>query len=87
MSDLKTSLSIKEAISAIKSNWPPENYTMLREALTMAVAALETLPKYEELLYGVSMKHPNETRHETALRYIRGAESLCNGPAQVGDKP
>ena len=37
-------------------------------------AAKETQEKYNELLYGVSIKHPNETRHETALRYIRQAE-------------
>jgi hypothetical protein len=38
--------------------------------------------KYEELLYSVSMKYPNETRHETALRYIKKAEEpsqICAG--------
>ena len=30
-----------EAILAIRSNWPDERYTMLREALTKAIAALE----------------------------------------------
>jgi len=34
----------------------------------------ETLAKYHELLYAVATKHPDETRHETALRYIRNAE-------------
>lgn len=29
------------AIATIRSNWPPENYTMLREALTLAIAALQ----------------------------------------------
>lgn len=29
---------------------------------------------YFELIYAVGMKHPNETRHQTALRYIRQAE-------------
>jgi len=32
-----------EAISAIRSNWPDERYTMLREALTKAIAALEAV--------------------------------------------
>ena len=32
-----------EAISAIRSNWPDERYTMLREALTKAIAALEAI--------------------------------------------
>ena len=29
---------------------------------------------YDELLYSVANVFPNETRHETALRYIRNAE-------------
>src|SRR5690606_30228371 len=31
--------------------------------------------KYRELLYAVGRKYPGETRHDTALRYIRQAES------------
>lgn len=31
--------------------------------------------KYNELLMAVASKFPNETRHETALRYIRNAEA------------
>lgn len=31
----------EEAIGAIKCNYPPENYTRLREALDMAIEALE----------------------------------------------
>jgi hypothetical protein len=30
--------------------------------------------KYMELIMAVGQKHPNESRHETALRYIREAE-------------
>ena len=30
-----------EAIEAIKKNWPSENYTMLREALAIAIQAIE----------------------------------------------
>jgi len=29
-----------EAIKAIRANWPPENYSILREALTLAIHAL-----------------------------------------------
>lgn len=43
----------------------------------------ELAAKYNELLYAVARKFPGESRHETALRYIRNAESDCNGPAQV----
>ena len=31
----------KEAISVIRSNWPPSNYTMLIEALEIAIKSLE----------------------------------------------
>lgn len=33
---------------------------------------------YEELIYAVERKFPNETRHETALRYIRQTEERAN---------
>ena len=31
--------------------------------------------KYYELIMAVANKYPNETRHQTALRYIKEAES------------
>ena len=31
--------------------------------------------RYQELLYAVQRKFPNESRHETALRYIKHAEA------------
>ena len=41
----------EEAIKAIKCNYPPENYTILREGLDMAIEALEKqipeMPDYE----------------------------------------
>ena len=38
---------------------------------------------YQELIYNIGNKYPNETRHETALRYIRQAE---NQPDEAIDK-
>lgn len=38
--------------------------------------------KYYELLYAVGTKYPNESRHETALRYIKEAEA----PTPLGAK-
>ena len=40
---------------------------------------------YMELLYAVASKHPGETRHQTALRYIRQRENMPANPAQVSD--
>ena len=39
--------------------------------------------KYAELIYAVASKYPGESRHETALRYIRQAESADHGDAQA----
>ena len=38
---------------------------------------LEDLEKrYDELIMAVARKFPNESRHQTALRYIKQAESV-----------
>ena len=34
--------------------------------------------QYQELIYAVGNKYQNETRHETALRYIRKAEEISD---------
>ena len=41
----------------------------------------ETRRLYNELLHQVGMKYPGETRHETAIRYLRLAEIHVYGPA------
>lgn len=38
---------------------------------------------YNELLFAVGKKYPNETRHQTALRYIRQAEMPNSEPAKA----
>lgn len=44
----------------------------------------DTSDKYFELLYAVARKFPNETRHETALRYIKQAEDSANELDKIG---
>ena len=39
--------------------------------------------KYDELIYQVGIVWPNETRHETALRYLRRAEEVTDKAAQA----
>jgi hypothetical protein len=39
---------------------------------------------YNELLYAVQRMYPNESRHETALRYIRRMEEPSDNPAMGG---
>lgn len=41
----------EEAIKAIRANYPPERYTMLREALDMAVSALEQIDRLGKLAF------------------------------------
>lgn len=41
-------MTSKEAIEVIKSNYPPEKYTILREALDFAIKLLEDDSKKEE---------------------------------------
>lgn len=36
---------------------------------------------YEELIFAVGNKYPGETRHQTALRYIKQAETSTNSHA------
>lgn len=39
--------------------------------------------KYNELIFAVGNKYENETRHETALRYIRSAEKYSSYPCST----
>jgi len=43
--------------------------------------------RYNELLYAVGNKYPGETRHQTALRYIRNAEKPSTETSQVANVP
>lgn len=43
----------------------------------------EATKPYHELLYTVGNKFEGETRHETALRYIKMAENQDNPPAEA----
>ena len=53
---------------------------LLAEAKAEArVAELEE--QYGELIFAVATKYPDETRHQTALRYIQQAENREDSPA------
>ena len=42
-------MTIEEAIEAIKCNWPDSRYTILREALDMAISALRQEDHFREV--------------------------------------
>ena len=52
-------MTIEEAIEAIKCNWPDSRYTILREALDMAISALrqqETVTNHNGLNAPLTME-------------------------------
>jgi len=63
-----------------------------RDALRARVEELEadrerlevTSARYNELIFQVGNKYQDETRHETAIRYIRSAEQANNDVSQSG---
>ncbi len=60
--------------------------TLLTERARSAERRLaECQTQYHELLYQVSMKYPNETRHETALRYLKEREQNNNSGVGQAD--
>jgi hypothetical protein len=60
------------------SPWPTREEAEKRAAELMAIGL------YNELLYAVASKYPGESRHDTALRYIRDRETRpSNGPSQA----
>jgi hypothetical protein len=53
------------------------------EAQTDADELARLREDYNELIFAVGMRWPGETRHETALRYIkRMEEPVTRGPSQ-----
>lgn len=51
------------------------NPQAILELITRLEAAEKDAALYKELIYAVGRKFPDETRHETALRYIRQVEA------------
>ena len=43
----------KEAIETIEANYPPENYSMLRETLDMAIALMKKQEAVKIKVYGI----------------------------------
>jgi hypothetical protein len=54
-----------------------------RRALLAEVKLEEVEAQYQELIYAVVRKFPNESRHATALRYIQQEENRECAPAKT----
>ncbi len=67
-----------------QANDPQPNRTLLTNAEPDLFALRAAYDLYHELLFAVARKYPNETRHQTALRYIHESEVMRNsGPASA----
>ena len=67
-------MTIEEAIEAIKCNWPDSRYTILREALDMAISAL----RQQEHFRGLTKKVEPLTLDE--LRQMDGEPVWVQSP-------
>jgi hypothetical protein len=54
-----------------------------REGREMKLPRKELWRLYNQLLMAVASKYPNETRHETALKYIKEAEQSRSEGTEV----
>lgn len=65
-----------------------DNGKLMQDELVERVKELkEVHTKYNELLMAVERKHPEETRHETALRYIKEVEEASHRMSALSKKP
>lgn len=62
------------------ANEPHAEWCKKKPELEAKVRRMED--QYHELIFAVSNKYPGETRHQTALRYIRNAEKVSS-PSQA----
>lgn len=63
----------------------PDIWTVLERKDKELAEAADLRAKYNELLMAVGRKHEGETRHQTALRYIRQAEEVNITAEAAGD--
>ena len=70
----------KDAIEAIKCNWPDSRYTILREALDMAVKALEdvTDKNVEKMTNADTIRAMSDKELAELLRSIMDCDSCGN---------
>ena len=73
----------QEEIAFQKSAHEQAQQLLLEQGDQLAKAE-QRVAEYNELIYAVQTKNPDETRHQTALRYIRNAENRPSNTAANG---
>ena len=71
---------------AMVKKWRDEKHALWPEYVRLSQGG-ETERRYHELLYAVECKYDGETRHETALRYIRERENRKYECGVAADSP
>lgn len=98
LESLEIKVNLKERINQEESKLLEEadiyedagSFDLMREALGRLALLreiqkqLDLVDSYQELLYAVETKVDGETRHETALKYIKQAERGVNLTEQGG---
>ena len=79
--------AIKYAIEKIKSadRVSGQAETLVMQGVPQPVLRTDIEEKYNELIMAVAKKFTNETRHETALRYIKEAENFNDNSCVKND--
>ena len=66
------------------AGWFANFWAAVHDPLQTQIESLKSEnEKYDELIMAVQKKHPDESRHQTALRYIRQAEKSTNQCAKA----
>jgi predicted nuclease with TOPRIM domain len=81
LAETREHLALLRVQAAERNTVPRSRFDVLQSLVGTLDAQVE---RYNELLYAVETKHEGETRHQTALRYIREREHPSDlGPAQA----
>lgn len=77
-----------ELIAAAEIGVKWETNSSLEEWFPITAEEMANVKKdYHELLFAVGRKYPNETRHQTALRYIQQREDALPPPSEESKAP
>jgi uncharacterized coiled-coil DUF342 family protein len=87
---------LREAAAALtqtteqRDHWRREGQRLLELVADTRAERDALQQRYDELILAVARMYPNESRHETALRYIQRAEHItggCASTAPTGEEP
>ena len=72
--DANLAIEFAKKLDELKELHTQQLEVILEDSKKINLKCLEVVKNYHELIYAVGKKYPNESRHETALRYIITSE-------------